>query len=103
MIDEGMGKATLDAKKFAIQAVNVTIACNDAHQIAAARAERHLAAVGTVRAGGNRLAQFPRPRLVPVGRIKQRPGGTDFNAVAALGTVQPATVRSDHSICAAAT
>src|SRR6266516_6412200 len=103
MIDEGMGKATLDAKKLAIQTIHVTVARDDTHQIAAARSQRHLAAVRTIRAGGNSLAQFPRPGLMPVGRVKQRPGGADFDAVAALRTVQPAAVRADHSVCAPAT
>src|SRR5712691_6397942 len=102
MIDERMSKATLDAKKLAIQTIHVTVARDNTHQIAPARSQRHLASVRTVRAGGNSLAQFPRPGLVPVSRVKQRPGGADFDAVAALRTIQPATVRADHSVCTAA-
>src|SRR5438132_7587649 len=103
MIDERMGKATLDAKKLAIQTIHITVARDNTHQIAAARSQRHLAAVRTVGAGGNCLAQFPRPGLMPVSRVKQSPGGADFNAVAALRTIQPATVRANHTVCAAAT
>src|SRR5882672_3411631 len=98
VVNERMTEAALDAEKLAIEAVNIAVARHDAQQLVAARAERHLAAVGTIGAGGNSLRQLPRARLMAVGAIEQRAGGTNFNAVATLRTVEPAAVGSNHGI-----
>src|SRR6267142_2831907 len=101
MIHKRMTEAPFDAEELAVQTVDIAIARDDAHQLATARAERHLAAVGTIRAGGNRLGQFPGASLMPIGSIEQRAGGADFDAVAALRTVQPAAVCADDRVGAA--
>src|SRR5438309_7508009 len=96
-----MTKASFDAKEFSIQAVDVAIARNDPHQVAAARAKRHLTAIRTIGASGNSLCQFPGTRLMTIRSIEQRSRRTHFDAVAALRTVQPAAICSNHGIGAA--
>ena len=50
-----MPKAAFNAEELAVQAVDVTIAGNDAHQLVGSRTKRHLATIGTIRARGNGL------------------------------------------------
>src|SRR6266850_2702517 len=45
MVHKRMAKAAFDAEKLAIESVNVAVAGHDAHQLAAARSQRHLTAV----------------------------------------------------------
>src|SRR5205809_4931774 len=97
-----MTKASFDAKEFSAQAVDVAIARNDPHQVAAARPQRHLTAIRTIGASGNSLCQFPGTSLVTIRSIEQRSGRAHFNAVAALRTVQPAAVGADDGVCATA-
>src|ERR1700730_7134199 len=101
MIDEGVAKAALDAKKLAVQAIDVAIARHDAHQLIGSRAQRHLAAVRTIRDRPKRLRPRPGPRLVAVSSIQQSSSRTDLDAVAALRTVQPVTVGTDNRVRAA--
>src|SRR5439155_26760916 len=98
VIDEWMTEAALDAEKLTVMPVHVSITRDDPHQIISARAQRHLATIRTIGARGNRLRQFPWPMLMTISSIKQRSGGTDLDAVAALRTIQPAAERADHRI-----
>ncbi len=101
VVDERVREATLDAEELAVVPVDVAVARDDAHHLAAPRADRELAAVGAERAGRSRAVQLPRPRLVPVGRVEQRPRRADLDAVAALRAVEPAAVGADDGVRAA--
>src|SRR5450432_2011692 len=98
MIHKRMTEAAFDAEELTVQTVDVAIAGDNTHQVATAGAQRHLAAVRAEGASRNRLGQFPRTRLVPIGAVEQGPRRTDFDAVATLRTVQPATVSADDGI-----
>src|SRR5439155_25805929 len=101
MIDERMAKAAFNAKELAIMSVDIAIARDYSHQLSSPRAERHLAAVRTIRASRNGLIQLPGPRLMAIRTVQQGSCWTNLDAVAALGTIQPTTISSDHSVCAA--
>src|SRR2546421_87337 len=82
VIDERVREAPLDAKELAVVTVNITVARNDAHNFAAARADRELTAVGAERAGRSRALKLPRARLMPVSRVEQSARRADLDAVA---------------------
>src|SRR5205814_9172368 len=75
-----------------------TIARDDAHQVAATRAERHLTAVRAISAGRNCLRQFPGPMLMTISSVKQSSGRANLDTVAALRTIQPAAAGADAGI-----
>src|SRR5690349_23134066 len=97
-----MCESSLHAQKLAVDAVDVTIACNRTQHLAAARAERHLATVRTEITSGDVLRELPRTRLVTIRRVEQRSGRTNLDAVAALRTIEPAEIGSDNCVRAAA-
>src|SRR5262249_961981 len=86
----------------AVDAIDVTIARDNAPHFAGARAERHLAAVRTEITGRNGLRELPRTRLVTISRVEQCSRRANFDAVAALRAIKPAHVRADNGVCAAA-
>src|SRR3989442_741930 len=84
MVHKRMAKAALDAEKLSIESINVAVAGHDPHQLAAARAQRHLTAVRTIGAGGNGLGQLPWARLMTIGSIEQSTSRATLDAVATL-------------------
>src|SRR5436190_15177251 len=101
MIDERMAEASFDAQELAVVSVDVTVARDGAHHFARARAERHLTTIRTERAGRDSLREFRRPRLMTIGCVEQCTSGADFDAVAAVRTVEPAAVSADDRVRAA--
>src|ERR1043166_8919160 len=98
-----MCEASLHAQKLAVDAVDVTIACDPTQHLAPPRTERHLATVRTEVTSGDVLRELPRTRLVTIRRVEQRSGRTNLDAVAALRTIEPAEIRSDHRVRATTT
>src|SRR6185503_317544 len=87
VVDERVSKTSFNAKELTVDAVDVTIARDHAHQLAATRTERHLTPSRTEVARRDRLGQLPRARLVTISRIQQRAGRAHLDAVAALRTI----------------
>src|SRR5262249_53113140 len=85
---EGVG--SLDAEEVAVDAALIAIvAADDLHAVVgAAHAERGLAAIGTVRAGGGDVVHLPRAGLITVGAGGERADRADVDAHAALFAVQ---------------
>ncbi len=89
-LDKVKSEAALGAEKVAIDAALVAIvgAHNFGAVVRLAHAQRHLAAVGAMRANRRHVIHLPRPRLVAIAAAGKRAHGANVDAHAALLAIE---------------